>query len=233
MATDFELRHQTLLHLLLVLLAFLSYLLVPGDIVWAFVKDSSHPHLLERSLFAVATLLIGAAAAICTWTRAYPAPQMISSFAPIASDGPYCYLCYPNRLGNLLVALALGSLAPLPGFVMLVAGQVFLDFRLVRRAEDDLHRAAHPQQTHPPVPRLLPSFRPCLPSKGDAPISKQAFRQESAKWGLFLTMIVFTVLLIDRVAEVLALASLLSGFSSTCPCSPAPSRLSNSRRQYP
>ena len=50
MATDFELRHETLLHLLLVLLAFLSYLLVLDDFVWAFVKDWSHPHLLERGL---------------------------------------------------------------------------------------------------------------------------------------------------------------------------------------
>jgi hypothetical protein len=48
-----------------------------------------------------------------------------------------------------------------------------------------------------------------LPTKGDAPNWKRAFRQESAKWGLFLTMIVFTVLLVDRIAEILALASLL------------------------
>jgi hypothetical protein len=47
-----------------------------------------------------------------------------------------------------------------------------------------------------------------VPAKGDAPDWKKAFRREPAKWGLFLTMIIFTVLLVDRVAEVLALASL-------------------------
>jgi protein-S-isoprenylcysteine O-methyltransferase Ste14 len=145
MVTDFELHHQTLLHFLLVSLAFLTYLLVPDDIVWAFVKDSSHPHLLERSLFAVATLLIGAAAAICTWARAYPAPQRVSSSAPIACDGPYGHLRFPSHLGNLLFAAGLGSLVPLPGFLILVAGQALLDFRLIRRAEQDLKRAAHPQ----------------------------------------------------------------------------------------
>jgi protein-S-isoprenylcysteine O-methyltransferase Ste14 len=208
-ATDFELRHQTLLHFLLVSLAFLTYLFAPDDIVWAFVKGSSHPHLLERSLFAVASLLIGAAATICTWARAYPAPQTINSSAPIACDGPYRYLRYPNHLGNLLFAVGLGSLAPLPGFVILVAGQALLDFRLIRRAQEDLQRAADSPQTLSRVPRLLPSFRPCLPTKGDAPNWTPAFRQESAKWGLFLTMIIFTVSLVDRVAEVLALASLL------------------------
>jgi hypothetical protein len=48
-----------------------------------------------------------------------------------------------------------------------------------------------------------------LPAKGDAPNWKQALRQESAKWGLFLTMIIFTVLLVDRGAEILAVASVL------------------------
>ena len=209
-ATAFEVRHQTLLHLLLVSLAFLTYLLVPDDMVWAFVKDTAHPHLFERSLFAVATLLIGAAAAICTWARAYPAPQTNSSSAPVVClRGPYRQLRYPSHLGNLLFALGLGSLAPLPGFLLLVAGQAFLDFRLIRRAEEDLHRTVDSQQILSRVPRLLPSFRPCLPAKGDAPNWKQALRQESAKWGLFLTMIIFTVLLVDRVAEILAVASLL------------------------
>jgi protein-S-isoprenylcysteine O-methyltransferase Ste14 len=208
-ATDFELRHQTLLHFLLVSLAFLTYLLVPDDIVWAFVKDSSHPHLLERTLFAIATLFIGTAAAICTWARAYPASQSVSSSVPTARDGPYRHLRYPSQLGNLLFAAGLGSLAPLPGFLILVAGQALLDFRLIRRADQDLKRAAYLQPSAPPMPRLLPSFRPCLPAKGDAPDWKPAFRQESAKWGLFLTMLVFTGLLVDRVAEILALASLL------------------------
>jgi hypothetical protein len=36
-----------------------------------------------------------------------------------------------------------------------------------------------------------------------------AVREESAKWGIFVTMIVFTWLLIDRVAEFMAIASLI------------------------
>jgi hypothetical protein len=37
-ATDFEYRHQTLLHLLLVGLAVSAYFLNPDDIVWALVR---------------------------------------------------------------------------------------------------------------------------------------------------------------------------------------------------
>jgi hypothetical protein len=140
--------------------------------------------------------------------RAYPNSEKMYTYAPSACDGPYCYLRYPNHLGNLLFSLGLGSLAPLPGFVLLVAGQALLVFRLIHRA-DELQHAGGSRQSLLRVPRLLPSFRPCFPAIGNAPNWKKAFRQEVAKWGLFFTMIAFTILLVDRVAEVLAVASLL------------------------
>ena len=37
-ATDFEYRRQTLLHLIVVGLAFLTYAFQPDDVVWALVK---------------------------------------------------------------------------------------------------------------------------------------------------------------------------------------------------
>jgi len=59
----------------------------------------------------------------------------------------------------------------------------------------------------PCATRLLPSLRPCFHAKGDAPNWKKAFRQESGKWGLFLTMIIFTTVPIDRAADYLVLPS--------------------------
>jgi hypothetical protein len=40
---------------------------------------------------------------------------------------------------------------------------------------------------------------------------RTAFRKEAVKWGILITMIVFVVTLIDRVAEYLAAASFLIG----------------------
>jgi len=183
-ATDFEVRHQTLLHMVMVGLAFLTYAIAPDDIVWLFVKDAPHYHLLERSLFAMATLLIGVAAAICTWTRAYPEPDFSGASAPVACDGPYRYLRYPRYLGTLFYAVGLGSLAPLPGFIILVAGDALLVFRLIRRT-DALKSAASFAAHRPRAPRLLPSFRPAFPERGLAPIGKEHFARNPANGDSF------------------------------------------------
>ena len=45
-ATDFECRHQTLVHQLIVGAAFLTYLIDREDVVWRFVKDSATPSLV-------------------------------------------------------------------------------------------------------------------------------------------------------------------------------------------
>jgi protein-S-isoprenylcysteine O-methyltransferase Ste14 len=215
-ATDFELRHQTLLHMLVVGLAFGTYAIAPDDIVWLIVRASPHNRFLERSFFAFAGLLIGAAAAICTWGCAYSEPDFADASASVACDGPYRYLRYPMYLGTLLYAVGLGSLAPIPGFVILVTGDALLVSRLIRRT-DQLERTATSAQARPRLPRLLPSFRPCFPAKGRSPNWKKAFRQESGKWGLLLTMIIFTIVLIDRVADYLVLASLLLWFLLNLP----------------
>jgi hypothetical protein len=47
------------------------------------------------------------------------------------------------------------------------------------------------------------------PSGDPAPVWAHAFRREAAKWGILVTMVVFSVTLIDRLAEILALASIL------------------------
>ena len=207
-ASEFEFRHQTFLHLLLVTFAFLTYLLQPDDVVWALVKDFPHNRLLERSLFAVATLLMGVAAGISTWARAYPGSDLAAVSAPATAGGPYRYLRYPQQLGDFLFSVGLGSLAPLSGFLILVAGQALLVFRLIRRANSLALAATSPQPLQQPSDPA-PSSCPAHPANGLANHGVQAFRQESAKWGLFLTMIVFTALLVDRLAEILALASLL------------------------
>src|ERR1700691_224022 len=104
-ATRFEVRHQTLLHMLVVGLAFATYAIAPDDMVWRIVKDSPHHRFLERSFFVVAALLMGAAATICTWARAYPEPDLDVPSPPVSCDGPYRYLRYPRHLGTLLYAV--------------------------------------------------------------------------------------------------------------------------------
>jgi hypothetical protein len=83
-----------------------------------------------------------------------------------------------ESMGDLLFAIGLSSLAPLEGAILLLTGE---SIRLLRRAG-----SREPEQE---------------PSASSWP---QAIREEAAKWGLLVTMIVFSITLKDSLAELLA-----------------------------
>jgi hypothetical protein len=203
-ATDFEYRHQTLTHQLIVVAAFLTYLIQNDDVVWRYVKHSAAPREMERSLFAVATLFIAVGAGICTWARAYRRPESTTGV------GPNRYLRHPQHFGDLLYAIGLGSLAPLWGFVILVTGETLRVYRLIRRVDDHTQNFQQSPLSTPP-PLANPIAKRLDPQWG------KAFRQEAVKWGILLTMIVFVISLKDRLAEVLAIASFLVGLFFNAP----------------
>ena len=103
-ATDFEVRHQTLIHLLIVGVAFLTYLIDRDDIVWALVQGQTHPRLFERLLFALATLLIGVSTALRTWAGAYaerPASGLAVTLVMART------VCQEHRVAEILAVLSL------------------------------------------------------------------------------------------------------------------------------
>jgi hypothetical protein len=190
-ATEFELRHQKLLHQLLVAAAFLSYLYDPEDTVWRLVKTSSSPHQLERVLFLVATLGVCAGAILCTWSRAH---RKSESRAIVERGGQ---IDGTQGLGEILYAIGLGSFFPVSGFLTLVLGDTVRVLRLILRPHD------------PP----LSHHRSEVPHS----VWGTAFRVEAVKWGILITMVVFVVTLTDRVAEYMAGASFLVGFLLNLP----------------
>jgi hypothetical protein len=168
-ATGFEYRHQLVIHEFILGAAVLTYLLDREDIIWRFVKTSSNgSRPLERALFASATLLFGTSAWLCTRARAHHLPHR------------------KLYLGEYIYALALASLVPLAGSLILVTGEGLRIFRLLLRGVE-------------------PSVKESLPT----PEWRGSLRRESIKWGLFITMIVFTITLRDRVAEILIGTSIL------------------------
>jgi hypothetical protein len=84
----------------------------------------------------------------------------------------------PYRTGEFLYAVGLGTLMPLAGFVILVSGQTIRILRLAGSRND--------------ASRLSWAG---------------AMRREAAKWGLLLTMTVFSITLVDRHADIGAGAS--------------------------
>ncbi len=185
-ATDFEYKHQLLLHQLVVVAAFSTYLIDRDDVVWRFIKNGAGDvRLVERSIFGVVTLLFGISAYLSTASRACLLSRPDSLGEPKADRLHHTLSGY---LGELLYAFALGCLAPLSGFLILVGCEAIRIFRLARRDNE----------------RWLQRSSMRRGSKG-----ARAFQIEAIKWGIFLTMIVFTFTLRDRIAEVLIAASVV------------------------
>lgn len=173
-ASDFEFRHQRLIHNLIVAVAVLTYLIQPDDIVWRFVKARPEPHVLERRIFIAATLFIAAGGAICTLAR-----------TKSGSAGRRRYF------GDFVYAIGLGSLLPIAGFIVLVAGEGVRLLRLALRGD----------------------------AVGTESGTRwgRAIRQEAVKWCLLVSMIVFVITLKDRVADILVAASFVIGLICNAP----------------
>lgn len=202
-ATEFEYRHQTLLHFLVVGAAFLAYALQPDDIVWAFVKHhTTNRALLERLVFGTGTLMILGSAAFQTWATAYRIPRDDTSNRELSCDESYRHVQHAFYFGRLLFALGLVLLAPISGTAILLLGENILVLRLTNReslgSESRSEYVSH-----------VPSHSPRFSENGIRVNWTSALRSETSKWGLAVTMLVLTVTLRDRVAEILAAAGFL------------------------
>jgi len=192
-ATDFEYRHQLLLHQMVVVAGVLTYLVDRDDIIWRFIKTATADvRLLERSLFAVATIFFGVSAWICTWASAHSQFDRATLQARPDAESALRPLRRKHYLGEFLYALGLASLIPLYGSIILIAGEAIRLLRLSRR--DTV---------------LVPGGQNVGLVQKSKPAWGQAFGVEAIKWGLFLTMIVFTFTLRDRIAESLIGATIL------------------------
>ena len=163
------------------LLAGLStYLISPDDVVWRFIRTASHARALEHALFGIAAAILGFALFLKVKASAHPENR--DSHGPSRITG---------TIVSILQAIGIGSLLPLPGFLLLVLGDVVASLLLYGR-----HSTAEDPRSEGEDSRL---------ARGPL----QAFRWRDAlatHLGLccaFLSMAIFSVVLIDRVADVL------------------------------
>ena len=192
-ASDFEARHPNLIRQLLIAAAFASYLLDPVDVAWRFIQYRPNSRFLEHACFLLAALLIGAGAVMSTRAHAFSRSPTLFAKELTNSRSSSRFNRYQQDLDDWFFALGLATLVPLAGSILLVVGESIRVIRLIRRSDSPAQ-----QQLLQPMNSAADAFTPSKPHWG------VAFRHEAARWGLVLTMIVFTVTLIDRLAEILA-----------------------------
>ena len=194
-ATGFERRHQMLIHLLIVGAAWSTYIIEKDDVVWRFVKDrGAATRPLEHLSFLAATLLIGLGAYICTkadfrlisWRTTTQSGDKVRD----RSSSWWKDVLLLHYFGEAVYALGFAWLMPLAGFIILILGE------LIRLGRLSLSHQVSPKNSR----HLL--------VVGGANWAA-AIRLEFLKWGIFVSMAVFTITLIDRHADVLIAASFL------------------------
>ena len=165
---------SSLVQLGLLLAAALTYLWSPDDAVWSAIKTRPNRRPLEHLCFGIAALLIGLSLAI---------PQLRSLRSGTRSTSP---AFADTRTSRLLNALGIATLFPLPGSLLLLAGEIILALR------------THPGSIANVAP-LRTSLRPRL------------LNVQTVRLCGFVSMIAFAVTLNDRTAEILfGLTALLS-----------------------
>jgi hypothetical protein len=161
-----------------------TYLIFRDDVVWRFIKTAPNARVWEHVLFGIAAAILGLALLLKVKASAHP-----------ENDGPSRIKA---SVASLLQAIGIGSLLPLPGFLLFVLGDGALSLLLYGRhstaagpkAERDSCLARRPSQDFRWRNALAPHIGLCF---------------------AFISMAIFSVVLIDRVADVLfAITALVS-----------------------
>jgi hypothetical protein len=156
-----------------------TYLIFSDDVVWRFIKTAPHARLLEHLSFGIAAAMLGLALLLKIRASADASRQNIHGLPRAKAV-----------VSNLLQAIGIGFLLPLPGFLLLVFGEIGVS----------LLQSGQPSARE--QPRAAPDFR------------RERRLSKAFHWGdavvthiglccAFISMIVFSVVLIDRVADVL------------------------------
>ena len=206
-ASNFEFKYRFWIFGALFFLAFGSYNLDHINVSQALLEWLARLHGLPaadwqyHAIFAVAALFCVANAALRTWATAYLNPEVMTDMrlhtARLVADGPYRYVRNPLYFGNILLAIGFGMMASRIGLVILVAGIIVFNYRLILREEASLRtsQGENYRAYCAAVPRLLPALHPKLPSGGTTPDWKGGFLGEAFMWFLAASVLAFALTL--------------------------------------
>lgn len=148
----------------LIVAALSTYAFSPDDVVWRFVKSSAHARAWEHVAFGAAAIILGIALFLKLRAGVYRRKQDAARI-----------------IAAVLQAIGIGSLLPLPGFLLLVLSDITIHL-------------------------LLPARAPLREGASAGIVQAPGRNNLSEHIGLccaFVSMLVFSIVLIDRVADAL------------------------------
>ena len=205
-ATNWEFQNRALIFGLVFAISFPLYAFDPQNSTavvgsWLGEKLRIEGDLVIRVLFALAAVVMIAAAFIRTWASAYLHAGVVYASevktASLVADGPYRRVRNPLYFANILMAIAMGAMMSRSGFIVAVLVMTVFCCRLILREEAELQatQGERYQQYRELVPRLWPSLRARVASSGAQSRWKDGFMAEGWYWGFALSLVVFAITL--------------------------------------
>jgi protein-S-isoprenylcysteine O-methyltransferase Ste14 len=181
---------------------------------WLALKWQMNAEELARSLFAIATIAVAAAAMLRTWGSSYLASHVVYASAvkseTLVADGPYRWVRNPLYLANVLLAIGFGAMMNRAGFAFAIVATLIFNYRLIFREESELRAnlGAAYQRYARVVPRLWPLPWPRISSAGSKAKWSEGFKAEAWVWGFAASVGAFAITLNITYYLVILSASL-------------------------
>jgi hypothetical protein len=181
----FAVRHPFLIHGVLVILCWLTYLFDREDVVWRFIKDSANSRLLEHLAFALAAVCIACGVSLGAWPS--------GNHDGCAGQTTRSIRC--RSFGEILHAIGIASLLPLAGSVALICAE----------AIRSTHYACCCIAASVPQPVASAN----VPGPCRNPPLRRILLRHIAGICAFLSMLAFSITLSDGMADALFAATAL------------------------
>jgi hypothetical protein len=178
-ANVLELQRPYLIHGLVLLIGWGTYLLDRDDVLWRFIRHSPQSRLLEHLGFGGAAAAMGIGILLGCWRtdRDYRAEGW--------TQGVIRRRC----AGEILHGIGLATLVPVAGFVLIVCGEAI---RSVRYAGLKMRIA---REGGGGLPGGIPITAP------PGPAWKWLVLSQAGMWCAFVSMVIFSIILIDHAAD--------------------------------
>jgi protein-S-isoprenylcysteine O-methyltransferase Ste14 len=203
-ATDLEFRQRWLFFGIIfgVSYSFLAFDHVPvgARLASALAARSHWPEpSADHVVFGAAAALMLVAALVRTWGSAYLGRKVVHDHAvhgeDLRADGPYRHVRNPLYFGNVLMSLAMSTVAPVIGCAVMIIGMTVFCYRLIGREEAALEaeQGDRYRAFMRAVPRLWPSLRARIPGSGGTPDWINGLSAEAFFWSFALGLVGFAV----------------------------------------
>jgi protein-S-isoprenylcysteine O-methyltransferase Ste14 len=213
-ASDFEVRHRSLISIAIYLLAFAFWALDRRDVAGYIARLLPANMPTTRISYLIAALPALLAAWISTWTCAYLPGGANEGLRPgdggLVTDGPYRFVRHPLYLGTILCFLGFAILLNRLGLAIAMLGITAFVYRLILREEAELDAAfgASYRAYRDAVPRLFPALVGRRRRAGRTPNWKQGVIGGGYLWLVAAALVVLAA----SLKESMFYGTLTAGF---------------------